>query len=135
MVVGEGSWEVCSEPYFHGRCGRFAPGSYNGLGGEFSGVIASVRQVGYDTGVPQAFVESSPVAIAPGAGPIVINPGTTPVVINPCAGSVVISSDPRPTAVVVPAAVVTAPTVIATVPIATVAVPPTVIATAPIATV
>jgi len=87
MVIGEGSWEVCTEPDFRGRCARFNAGSYNGLGGEFSGVIASVRQVGYEGGRSQALInlETQPIAIAPGSPPatstLPADPGDTRIVL------------------------------------------------------
>jgi hypothetical protein len=87
MVIGEGSWEACTEPNFHGRCARFNPGSYNGLGGEFSGVIASVRQIGTDAALPQAVInqETQPIAMTPGL-PVVAatqpnDPGDTRIVL------------------------------------------------------
>jgi beta/gamma crystallin len=44
LVIHSGTWELCSEPRFQGRCRTFEPGRYATLG-RLEDRIASVRQV------------------------------------------------------------------------------------------
>jgi hypothetical protein len=45
MVVQAGTWELCDDAYFQGRCERYGPGSYPNLGGQ-AGRVSSLRPVG-----------------------------------------------------------------------------------------
>src|SRR5271154_2417219 len=88
VVVSDGTWEACTEPYFRGRCAQLAPGTYRRLVGELQSPVASVRQISYEPEPARVFVTPDPPpTVANGAGtPIVINPGAAPVVINPAPG-------------------------------------------------
>ena len=44
LNVMSGTWEVCTEPFFRGRCRTFSPGKYASLGG-LSNSISSARAV------------------------------------------------------------------------------------------
>jgi hypothetical protein len=46
IVVRVGSWEVCTEAQFKGRCLTLQPGIYNGTDDAFHSRIASAREVG-----------------------------------------------------------------------------------------
>jgi hypothetical protein len=46
MVIREGTWELCTDAYFRGRCASFGPGEYRTLGASFSDSISSAREVG-----------------------------------------------------------------------------------------
>jgi hypothetical protein len=45
MIVHEGTWEICSEAGYDGRCRTYGPGRYPTLG-RMSNQIGSVRRVG-----------------------------------------------------------------------------------------
>ena len=88
VVVSDGTWEACTEPYFRGRCAQLAPGTYRRLVAELQGPVASVRQIDSAPEPARVFVapDSLPIAATGTAAPIVINPGAAPVVINPAPG-------------------------------------------------
>ena len=44
MIVHEGTWELCTEPGFGGRCQTFRPGEYRYLAG-MNERVTSARQV------------------------------------------------------------------------------------------
>ncbi|HEX5130737.1 MAG TPA: beta/gamma crystallin-related protein [Usitatibacter sp.] len=44
LVVHDGTWELCTEPGFQGRCQRYRPGEYRYLAG-LDDRVSSVRQV------------------------------------------------------------------------------------------
>jgi hypothetical protein len=112
VVVGDGTWEVCTEPYFRGRCAQLTPGTYHRLTGDLNGPVDSVRQVGPDTG-------SARVVISPDSSPVVLNSAPAPVVIQPGAAQVVINPAPVDGVVnVVPAPVVVGPPVVTAAPVA-----------------
>jgi hypothetical protein len=96
VIVSDGIWEACTEPYFRGRCAQLAPGTYRRLSSELNGLVASVRQVGYQP-QPARVVsvvinpDSPPVAVNGVPMPVVVSPGAAPVVISPAPGSVVIA--------------------------------------------
>jgi hypothetical protein len=46
IVVVDGTWEVCTDAYFRGRCTQLMPGNYPGIDVTLNGRIASVREVG-----------------------------------------------------------------------------------------
>ena len=46
MVIRDGTWELCTDAYFRGRCASFGPGEYRTLGASFSDSISSAREVG-----------------------------------------------------------------------------------------
>jgi len=43
MVIQGGTWEVCADPYFRGRCRVMGPGQYPRFGAQLSGNISSIR--------------------------------------------------------------------------------------------
>jgi beta/gamma crystallin len=45
ILVRDGTWEVCTEAYYRGRCVRFGPGEYRNLSGELTRSISSLREV------------------------------------------------------------------------------------------
>ncbi len=96
VVVSDGTWQACTEPYFRGRCAQLTPGPYRKLSGELNGLVASVRQVGYEPGPVSVVInpDSPPVAINAVPAPAIINPAPAPVVINPGAAPVVINPAP-----------------------------------------
>ena len=67
VVVREGMWEVCTDPFYRGNCTRLAPGDYNRLERSLNDRIASVREiVGVSTGpVVTPPLVSAPVVTAP----------------------------------------------------------------------
>jgi len=44
IVVRSGTWELCEDSYFRGRCAQFGPGEYRALP-NFNDAISSVREV------------------------------------------------------------------------------------------
>ena len=44
MIVHEGTWQLCTEPRFEGRCSVFTPGEYSRLAG-LDDRVSSLRQV------------------------------------------------------------------------------------------
>ena len=48
IVVESGSWEVCSDTYFRGRCQVLPPGEYRRLDSPIYRSISSVRPAGYE---------------------------------------------------------------------------------------
>ena len=71
IVVGDGTWEACTEPYFRGRCAQLVPGSYSRLSGELNSLVASVRQIDYQ----------------PASTRVVVVPDVTTVVVKPANGA------------------------------------------------
>jgi len=71
VVVADGTWEVCTDDNFRGRCTQLLPGSYAGLDISLNGRIASVRQVGFAepprriVTVPQPYVAPLPIVEPP----------------------------------------------------------------------
>ena len=114
VVVSDGTWEACTEPYFRGRCAQLAPGGYRRLGGELNGLVASVRQIGYEPEPVRVVInpDSPPLAVNNAPVPVVINPSTAPVVINPAPEPVVINAAPGATVTPVRTQVVVAPPVV-----------------------
>ncbi len=96
VVVGDGTWEVCTEPYFHGRCAQLVPGPYRKLSGDLNGPVKSVRQIGPDAGSTRVVInpDASPVALNAAPAPVVIQPGATQVVVNPAPAPVVVNPAP-----------------------------------------
>jgi len=47
VVIADGTWEVCTDANFRGRCTQLMPGNYPGIDVSLNGRIASVRQVGF----------------------------------------------------------------------------------------
>jgi hypothetical protein len=92
VVVTDGTWEACTEPYYRGRCAQLVPGTYRKLSGALNGAVVSVRQIGYDAAPARVVInpDSSPVAVN-AAPTVVINPSAAPVVITPGPGSVVVT--------------------------------------------
>lgn len=84
VVVADGTWEACTEANFGGRCAQLVPGNYGQLSGQLTAPIASIRQIGLESGPARVVVspDTQPVVVGSGPAPIVINPGTAPVVIN-----------------------------------------------------
>lgn len=125
VVVGDGTWEACTEPNYRGRCAQLAPGTYSQLGGQLNGPVASVHQISIETesrrfvvspDVPPNAVSTvvpanavSTVVSAAAAPPVVINPGAAPVIINPAPAAVVVNPEARP--------VVVAPSVVSAMPV------------------
>lgn len=95
VVVSDGTWEACTEPYFRGRCAQLVPGTYRKLGGALNGPVVSVRQIGYEPEPTRVVIspDSTPVAVNPAPTPIVINPGSAPIVITPAPGPVVVTPE------------------------------------------
>jgi hypothetical protein len=110
VVVADGTWEACTEPYFRGRCAQLAPGTYRQLSGELNGPVASVRPFGHDPGPVWVVIDPDalPAVVSATPPPVVINPGAAQVIINPAPATVVVNPEPRSVAV--------APQVVAGVP-------------------
>ncbi len=58
IVVTSGTWELCSEPDFHGDCRTYAPGRYSDLGYGMAREVSSARLV--------RPLRDAPVVISPG---------------------------------------------------------------------
>src|SRR4029453_14334325 len=72
MVIGSGTWEACTEAYFHGRCTRLSPGRYESLPSLLNDRISSVREV-VSAEPPTSVSVAPPVLVAP--------PGDTRIVL------------------------------------------------------
>jgi beta/gamma crystallin len=78
MVVREGVWEVCTDPFYRGNCTRLQPGEYNRLEGALNDRIASVREIVGVSVAPPVAAPSPPIAVAPpvaAAPPVVATAG------------------------------------------------------------
>ena len=95
IVVGDGTWEACTEPYFRGRCAQLVPGSYSRLSGELNSLVASVRQIDYQPA-------STRVVVVPDVTTVATSPVTAPVVINPAPATVLVNPEPRQVIVTAP---------------------------------
>ena len=62
-IVAGGTWEVCTDYNFGGRCQALPPGQYNDLGSQLNYRIVSVRVV--DGGRPTPLPAVPPIAVAP----------------------------------------------------------------------
>jgi len=84
LVVSDGRWEVCTQPYFRGRCTELLPGNYPSMSVSLNGRVASARQIGYSDPLP---VTSSQPPVVVNLPQVVVNPpivnSTQPLVINP----------------------------------------------------
>ncbi len=71
IVVDSGTWEVCTDTYFHGTCAQLNPGNYPRIEESLTGKIVSARQV--DARGPTISLSPSGVAVtpAPSAGVVV----------------------------------------------------------------
>jgi hypothetical protein len=83
VVIAEGTWEACSEPYFRGRCAQLRPGTYSQLSRQLDGPVASVREVAFDPAPVRVTVnpDIAPppvVAAAPAVTPAAVAPALTP---------------------------------------------------------
>jgi hypothetical protein len=83
VIVREGVWEACTDPFYRGNCTRLQPGEYNRLERALNDRIASVREiVGVSTGpLVSPPVVSPPVVTAP---PVITAPlvQTAPAVVS-----------------------------------------------------
>jgi Beta/Gamma crystallin len=59
LVVRDGVWEVCTDPFFRGGCAQFRPGEYRRLDGPLSNRISSVREIVATTAVAPPIVIAS----------------------------------------------------------------------------
>lgn len=92
-IVSDGTWEVCTEPYFRGRCAQLAPGTYHQLDSQLRGIVLSVREIGYEP-APVSVVldpDSPPLAVTTTPMPVIVNPGPAQVVVTPAPGPVVVA--------------------------------------------
>jgi hypothetical protein len=84
VVVTDGTWEVCTDTFYRGRCAQLIPGSYSLLGSQLNGRIASVRQVSYEPGPSRVVINPDVQTVASNSSPaVIINSGAAPVVIQP----------------------------------------------------
>jgi len=82
VVVTDGTWEVCTDTFYRGRCAQLIPGSYSLLSSQLDGRIASVRQVSYEPA--RVVINPDAQTVASNSSPaVIINPGAAPVVIQP----------------------------------------------------
>lgn len=104
VVVSDGTWEVCTEPFFRGRCAQLVPGNYSNLRSSL-GMVTSVRQIALDPAPArvvvypdgqQAPVASAPVVINPGSAQVVISAAPPGSVVIPDSRQVVVSADTLP---------------------------------------
>ncbi|HZI84248.1 MAG TPA: beta/gamma crystallin-related protein [Casimicrobiaceae bacterium] len=45
ILIQQGTWEVCTDAYYRGRCERLGPGEYRSLSGELTRSISSLHEV------------------------------------------------------------------------------------------
>jgi hypothetical protein len=45
VIVHEGTWQLCTQAAYEGRCRTFEPGRYASLGGRLDNNVASVKQI------------------------------------------------------------------------------------------
>jgi hypothetical protein len=87
VVVQYGTWEACTEPYFHGTCARLVPGRYRNVGIPLEGAIVSVREldatVGTGSNVVTAPVVTAPAPVAVAPAPVLVEREPRPVVVAP----------------------------------------------------
>jgi len=114
VVVADGTWEACTEADFRGRCAELVPGSYGRLVSQLKGVVASLRQVGFQSGPVRLVISPDVATIASSSvsvpAPIVVSSEPRQVVV----ASPIVATTPVATAQVVTAPVVTAPVVTTT---------------------
>lgn len=114
VVVNDGTWEACTEPYFRGHCAKLVPGSYSALSRDLNGMAMSMREIdSYTVGMLVLTADPQPVAIR--QVPLIASQAAIPVVISPA--PVVVNSSPTPVVInAVPVQVVTTPQVVAAAP-------------------
>lgn len=117
IVVSDGVWEACTDPWYKGRCVQLPPGNYRRIDVTLNEPITSVRQLASTdrvTAAPApAVVVAAPVTTAQVAtitAPVVVTPA--PVLVNPPA-TVVAPAQP---VVVAPQTVAVAPQAVAVAP-------------------
>ena len=93
IIVGDGTWEACTEPNFRGRCAQLAPGNYGKMTNNI-GLIASVRQIGYTPGPARVVIEADP-PVTVSSAPAYVNPGPPRVVEAPIVESARLPAGPR----------------------------------------
>jgi hypothetical protein len=69
LVVRDGVWEVCSDPFYRGSCAQLRPGEYRKLDGLLNNTITSVREVVTTAELAPPLVIAPPLVAAP---PIVV---------------------------------------------------------------
>jgi len=88
IVVSEGVWEACTDPWYKGRCVQLPPGNYRRIDVTLNEPITSVRQLASSDRVAlvpaPAVVVAAPVTttqLATVTAPVVVN--SAPVVVSP----------------------------------------------------
>ncbi len=64
VVVQDGVWEVCTDPFYRGNCTRLGPGQYNRVEGMLNDRVASAREIVGVSAAPPP-VSSPPIVAAP----------------------------------------------------------------------
>jgi len=65
IVVREGVWEVCTDPFYRGNCTRLQPGEYTRLEPALRDRVASVREIVGVSVAPPPVVVPAPVVTVP----------------------------------------------------------------------
>ena len=65
VVVREGVWEVCTDPFYRGNCARLQPGDYTRLEPTLRDRVASVREIVGVSVAPAPVIAPAPVVTAP----------------------------------------------------------------------
>jgi hypothetical protein len=101
IVVNDGIWEACTDPWYRGRCVRLPPGNYRRIDVTLGQPVTSVRQLAASdrvvvqpapTAVVVAPTTTARVATVTVPAPVVVNP--TPVVVSPPAPVVAVPAQP-----------------------------------------
>ncbi len=73
VIVGNGTWEACTQANFRGACAELVPGQYGDLDVQLNGAVRSVREIAGSHGVTH-------VVVAPDVTVTTIEPARTIVV-------------------------------------------------------
>ena len=76
VIVGNGTWEACTQANFRGACAELVPGQYADLDAQLNGPVRSVREIGGSRGVTH----------------VVVNPDVTVTTIEPPRSTSVVPS-------------------------------------------
>jgi len=85
VIVGDGTWEACTQTSFRGTCAELVPGQYADLDAQLKGAVRSVREMADSRGVAHVVVnpDVAVTTIEPPRRTIVVPAGRAVLYQNP----------------------------------------------------
>jgi len=85
VIVGNGTWEACTQANFRGTCAELVPGQYGDLDAQLNGAVRSVREIAGSRGVTHVVVapDVTVTTIEPARRTIVVPSGRAVLYQNP----------------------------------------------------